>query len=298
MKIFKYSLLLLTLLISESNLFAGRGNPIMVIELDCAEDDLYERGDPSSRTKINTRDIFEIDCDGEGNCLPGYTPVTSGQDCKCIPDCEEVECGCNGTVSWNSSSDRCECDDSQPASYCGCPLDYEEILFQDEYTCILPYVPCFEESIAVSQNGPQCNIRSDGLIRVRVTIETGMDNDSILVPIRELLNCMLLDEEGFVINLPDTDLAFMTDENGEIELDFLFDPEDEDNPIPTWVYPTDNGDGRLELLGPNGICPLAPIPTLSTWMIIVLGLFMAISGLLFVKRKEVRKVLGAFMVSF
>jgi hypothetical protein len=108
----------------------------------------------------------------------------------------------------------------------------------------------------------------------------------------QLQNCELSNSQNFVTTLADlygASAVFVDDDNdGFIELEFLRNPS-----IQTIIDLDQSVNNSVtDIIIPA--CAPAPIPTLSTWMIITLGLIMAISGLVFVKRKEVRTFLGLF----
>jgi hypothetical protein len=289
----------------------------MVIELDCG----VNENPQVQRDKVNTREIPVIECLDGNVCPVGYIIDTNAQDCECIPDCANLvqECGPCGDsfpFEWvvTSSNDNsanvvgfCGCTTVQFGDIynCGCPPWFSYVQANGnfatvDYCDVLRNQPCYTGDLNIVQESVMVdcqNMNSDGKITASVTIEV---TDGACVSITQLQNCQLSGGEDFVFALAaeyGADAAFCA-EAGEttIELEFLFDPQ---GTIPTWAYLDDNGDEQFQpLLAPEDLCPTNNIPTLSTWMIITLGLFMAISGLLFVKRKEVRKVLGAFMMSF
>jgi hypothetical protein len=314
MKILKYSLLLILMLIFQDSVFAGRGNPIMVIELDCNEDGLI-----AGRQGINVREIsrIEVDCDDMVELCPaGYEKREYNEEqCECIPDCVALfidDCESCGPedIYWifdefyNVGTCGCEGDG---VIECGCPpwltqLPYD-VTVGFEPCDIVPQ-PCYNGEVMVLPFENDCdNLDINGMDTVDIIIMLDMRDPAdpntgygYSVSIAQLQNCQLSNDQNFVIALAEqygNEAAFVDDDNdGKIELQFLRDPTME-----TVIdFDNDNNPEADDIVIPA--CQLPAIPTLSTWMIIALGLIMAISGLLFVKRKEVRKVLGAFMLSF
>jgi hypothetical protein len=296
------------MLIFQDSVFAGRGNPIMVIELDCGVDEelFYRNG-------INVREVPRvIDC-VDDECPDGYVK-TDNEVCECEVDCATLFADCEScmgeAIFWvtdqNANSEQvgyCGCQPpDQPEEFCGCPdwltLVPEGGQFGNDI-CDIVEKPCFDGELMVISESVDCGNINNGMIQATIIIDLGMGNEGACVSIVELENCQLSGGEDFVIALAEqyeADAAFCAeDDETTIELDFLFDP---DGPVPSWVWIDVTGmEMTQQLISPENLC-LAPIPTLSTWMIIALGLVMAISGLLFVKRTEVRKVLGAMMLSF
>lgn len=288
----------------------------MVIELDCGEIEVIL----NDRNGINVREIprIEVDCnDMVETCPPGYIKSEYDEEqCECIPDCATLFEGCSGCdmqeIYWmtgdvgNGNVGTCGCD-GDGFLECGCPpwlteLPYDASL--DFSPCDIVEQPCYNGEIMVLPFVNECDVLDiNGMdtIDIIIMLDVRMPADPVTgygysVTIAQLQNCQLSNDQNFVIALAEqygNEAAFVDDDNdGKIELEFLRDPTME-----TVIdFDNDNNPNAQDIIIPA--CAPAAIPTLSTWMIIALGLVMAISGLLFVKRREVRKVLGAFMMSF
>ena len=298
-------LLLLGMIILPSSLLS-RGNPIMVIELDCQLEDL--------RNNIGVRAVPRtIDCDESGNCPPGYTnPNPENEVCECEISCDFIqECeSCEGEggldVYWvtdvNQSSQTvgfCGCEPDGFA-FCGCPPWLTTVAgggTQNNDICDIVEKPCYDGTLDVTVTQPvDCN-NLDGEGRATANVRIALETMGACVGIVALENCELSSGENFVIALAEefgATAAFCAEPDEDfIDLEFTFDPNGE---LPTWLYLIEGSefDGDpLPLLSPDDLCQRA-IPTLSTWMIITLGLIMAISGLVYVKRREVKAFMGMF----
>ena len=271
-----------------------KNNPVMVI--NCFVDALNE--DPIALAAM----VMTFPCDMDGTCPEGTVPVDFGESCDCVPDCSMVvpydQNNCDicdmsfGGSVWQDAQQYCGCE-IDPIDLlsigCGCPPWFSPIIdISVGFTgCEIPDIPCFDGDI-VWESAGECGIPDeDGLVTTTITIFLDILGDGSTTPgyaltIADLQNCTLTSGENFVLELANqygANAAFVDDDNdGEIILEFLRDPT-----LPTVIdFDNDNQDISLP------VC--APIPTMGTWAVIILGFLMTILGLVVVSRKSASRL--------
>ena len=256
-------------------------NPVMIIK--CVVEEVL-RGDIDSRAvageppELPADDCFDLDCP------EGTMSVDIGDGiCECRPICPDADdfdppCSdCPGEITeWGFTvSDACACTGTDTA--CGCP-DYLEFCPMTE-TCVIPDVPCYDGEITFDIIPVNCDNPINGQVEVLINIFVPID---ACVTIQQLIDCELSTDNDFVLALAEefeSDAAFCDDDgDGIIEVSLLKEQE----AMALLIL-----DIQQITIGPCS--SFGPIPTMGQWGIIILGLLMAIVGVVVVvKRKAIR----------
>ena len=252
-------------------------NPVMIIK--CIQDPLL-RGELDSRSVAGEPPPF-VPCDNSNECPDGMMAIFP-DGCECVPICPDADdfdppcTSCPGEITeWGFGvSDACGC--TSTSEVCGCP-DY--LVFDDmDLRCEIPDVPCYDGNIMFDITPVDCDNPTGGLVEMLINIFLPAD---ACVTIQQLIDCELSTDNDFVIALAGefgSDAAFCDDDSdGVIELSILKLPE------VTAIVALD-----VQQI-PIGPCSsFGPVPTMGQWGIIILGLLMAIVGVIVVvKRKAI-----------